>query len=746
MMHDSIGPCLDRMQLEQVASGQNVDEKQTIHMASCQSCQEQLESIRDENDFLGEFLGANAEVIQAGQGDQHQVDGYQIICEIHRGGQGIVYEAEQISTRRTVAIKMLLQGRFATSKQRQRFEQEVEVIAGLRHPGIVTLYESGIALGGEIYFAMEFVRGATLDQWLRTLEPSREQRVRLFAEVCDAVRYAHGRGIIHRDLKPGNILVDEEGVPHVLDFGLARVNDTQMGVPGSERLETMAGEFLGTFAYASPEQLEGDPDRIDIRTDVFALGILLYEVLTGEPPFEMGRSLTELVHNRMERTPPPPSRHDSTIPLDLDVICLKALSVDPSRRYGSAGELEEDLRRHLDGRPILARADSTAYVLGRMVRRYKLAFGAAVFILLLAIGSAIGFGILFTRAEAKQVLAEQRLSALGDFIGLFNFYTGQGKDDLRVSEAMELMDEWAMTEYQDQPEVASTILTSVGLFHLSFDNIERAHEVLEYVLQLRSDSDAGERGEAHHNLGRVWMDKRDFLQAENHYLMALDLRTTALGAMHPDVAMTLQHLGACKRKQQDFKSAEFFYSRAESTLVDLGLFDGERAARLLNSRAWLQNDRALEAGSRQDQEEVEERRLQALAMFLHASAMIRSEAAPDDFRIGRSERSIGTQLRWLNRHEEAIERYDEAIRILSTKGVDSDEVLATTVDRARSLLALGRDLKTTAAELHRVVSVQEHLAQERADPGLEDKARQTRELLIDFETTMASPQDAGSGR
>jgi tetratricopeptide (TPR) repeat protein/tRNA A-37 threonylcarbamoyl transferase component Bud32 len=737
MMHDAIGPCLDRMQLEQIASGDRSDEKQSQHLESCQTCRDQVEAIRNENDFLGEILGANSEMLQLRPGDQHEVDGYRIISEIHRGGQGIVYEAEQISTRRTVAIKMMLQGRFATSKQRQRFEQEVEVIAGLRHPGIVTLYESGTGQGGEIYFAMEFVRGTTLDQWLRTLDPTMDERVRLFADVCDAVRYAHGRGIIHRDLKPGNILVDEEGLPHVLDFGLARVADPQAGSPGSERLETVAGEFLGTFAYASPEQLEGDPDRIDTRTDVFALGILLYEVLTGERPFETGRNLKELVHNRLERQPAPPSKHDAAIPLDLDVICLKALSVDPDRRYGSAGELEEDLRRHLDGRPILARADSTTYVLGRMVRRYKVAFSAAVFILLLAIGSAVGFAVLFTRAEAKQVLAEQRLSALGDFIGLFNFYTGQGKDDLRVSEAMELMDDWAMTEYQQQPEVASTILTSVGLFHLSFDNIDRAQEVLEYVLELRSDSDARDRGEAHHNLGRVWMDRRDYSQAEEQYQAALELRIAAHGPTHPDVAMTLQHLGACKRKQQDFSSADSLYSRAESTLVQLDLFDGERAARLLNSRAWLQNDRALEAEARGDDEGVELRRLQALEMFLAASAMIRSEVPPNDFRIGRSERAIGNQLRWLDRHEEAIERYDEAIRILGTKGFDSDEVLATTVDRARSMLALERELESTSADLVRVAEVQERLARERADAGSEANARKTRALLLEFEQAMS---------
>lgn len=705
MTPDPIGACLDRIQLEQIAAGETVDQRISDHLSACPRCQLALEEVQGENDFLGEVLSAGVEYLQLGGGPQHQVEGYDIVREIHRGGQGIVYEAQQLSTNRTVAIKMLLQGRFATTKQRLRFEQEVEVIAALRHPGIVTLYESGIAAGGEIYFAMEHVRGSTLDQWVRVAEPGLEERVRLFADTCSAIRYAHGRGIIHRDLKPGNILVDEEGNPHVLDFGLARVAEPEDGGL-SNRLETIAGEFLGTFAYAAPEQLEGDPGRIDVRTDVFALGILLYEVLCGERPFDTGGSLAELVRNRIDRPPSPPSRHDPDIPLDLDVICLKALAVDPDRRYGSAGELEEDLRRHLDGRPILARADSTAYVLGRLVRRYKIAFGAALVILLLSIGSAIGFAFLFTRAEAKQVLAEQRLAALGDFIGLFNFYTGQGKEDLRVSEAMELMDEWAMNEHRDEPEIASTILTSVGLFHLSFDNLDRAQEVLEHVLELRADSEPRELGEAHHNLGRVWMDRGDYRRAEIHYLEALRLRTEAFSGLHPDVAMTLQHLGACRRKQGDFAAAESHYAGAEATLVSLGLFDGERAARLLNSRAWLQNDRALESEGA-DPVAALEHRMRALAMFRSASSMIRSELEPNDYRIGRSERAIGKQLAALGRHEEALARFEEAIRILSTKGAGSEEVLEVTVDEAESRIELGRDLESVAEDLRRVLEAQE---------------------------------------
>jgi tetratricopeptide (TPR) repeat protein/tRNA A-37 threonylcarbamoyl transferase component Bud32 len=733
MTTDPIGPCCDLQVLEQVAAGITIDEDVSAHLSACEKCQAVLGEIRGENDFLGEVLGANIDEIQGRLGMEHQVEGYEIIHEIHRGGQGIVYEAEQISTRRTVGIKMLLQGRFATSKQRQRFEREVEVIAGLQHPGIVTLYESGTARGGETYFAMEFVRGTTLDQWNRAIQPTIEGRIRLFAEVCDAVRYAHGRGIIHRDLKPGNILVDEENNPHVLDFGLARVADPEGGEP--EGLATMAGEFLGTFAYAAPEQLEGDPTRIDVRTDVFALGILLYELLSGEHPFDMGDSLAALVQNRSDKPPVVPSVHDPGIDRDLDVICLKALSADPERRYGSAGELEEDLRRHLDRRPILARADSTAYVLGRVVRRHKLPFVAAILILLLSIGSAVGFAILATRAEAKQVLAEERLAALADFIGLFNFYTGQGKDDMRVSEAIELMDKKVLDQYQDQPEVASTILTAVGLIHLSFDNIDRAHEILEYVLDLRVDSNAKERGEAHHNLGRVWMDKGNYPMAFEEYQQAYELRKSALGD-HPDLAMTLQHLGACTRKQGDFEASGRHFDEAERILLGLGLFDGERAARLLNSRAWLENARANEAIEQGDLPASRLLQEQALEMFRTAGLAIRGVAAPNDYRIGRSERSIGAQLARLERHQSAVERFDEAIRILSTKGTDSDELLSVLFDRARSRYQLGDDPAGLVGELEGIVAVRERNALERANPTSWSRLEETLRLLAEVQSRL----------
>ena len=179
------------------------------HVLDCSRCRDLLREIRSENDLLSSALFAESRSTGPRDSSTQVVEGYEILNEIHRGGQGVVYKARQVATNRSVAIKMMLQGRLATSRQRHRFTREVELVAGLRHPGIVTLYESGSTPDGNDYFAMEFVEGCTLDRWSERSSPSIRDRVTFFAEVCSAIRYAHGRGVIHRDLKPGNILVNQ---------------------------------------------------------------------------------------------------------------------------------------------------------------------------------------------------------------------------------------------------------------------------------------------------------------------------------------------------------------------------------------------------------------------------------------------------------------------------------------------------------------------------------------------------------
>ncbi|MHC4947551.1 MAG: protein kinase domain-containing protein [Planctomycetota bacterium] len=286
--------------------------------------------------------------------DAETLVGYDIVDEIHRGGQGVVYRAVQRSTERLVAVKVLARGRFATATQMRRFAREVRLAARLQHPNIVTIFDSGLDRG-RWFYAMELVDGVPLDRFLAARQPDLETRVRLVAAICSAVRYAHAAGVIHRDLKPQNVLVDDEGRPHLLDFGLAR---PAAGATGDGRDEvTATREFTGTLAYAAPEQLAAEPALIDTRTDVYALGLLLYQVLADRLPYHLSGDVLEMAREILQRTPRPPSRWRPDLSPDLDTITLRAIARPREQRYQTVAALEADLERVLAGEPIEARRD-----------------------------------------------------------------------------------------------------------------------------------------------------------------------------------------------------------------------------------------------------------------------------------------------------------------------------------------------------------------------------------------------------
>lgn len=294
--------------------------------------------------------------------------GFRIIEEIGGGTQGIVYKAEQLHTRRIVALKVIRHGPWASDKERRRFENEVELASRLVHPHIVQVYECG-NYGGRNYFAMQYVEGERLDHYIWENRLGLRDAVHLFLQVCEAVRYAHQRGVMHRDLKPGNVLVDRHGQAHILDFGLAKPVDER---GSSVTAATQFGEFAGTWHYASPEQVRRDPARIDTRTDVYALGIILYELLTRNLPYPIREEHRDDVARFILDYPPtPPRKLRRDVPEDLDTVLLKAIEKDVSRRYQSAGELADDLRRFLDGTAVEARRASRWYIFRKTLRRYR---------------------------------------------------------------------------------------------------------------------------------------------------------------------------------------------------------------------------------------------------------------------------------------------------------------------------------------------------------------------------------------
>ena len=373
--------CLNHSELDALLSDTLSEAEKACaeaHLARCESCRRKLEGLRpvDPQETVStsprtaDTSGGNRGARSLPTNDV--IEGYEILSEIHRGGQGIVYKVIQKSTKRTVALKVLPKGSFATPQQKHRFEREINLVARLQHPNIVTIYDSGLAQG-QYYFAMEYVHGRPADVYVEETKPSIDETLRLFAKICAAVNYAHQQGVIHRDLKPGNILIDAEGEPHILDFGLAKAAGPGLldgGVP-----VTVTSEFMGTLAYASPEQTKGDPSLVDIRTDVYSLGVVLYKMLTGAYPYDLSDKLAELLENITEAKPQKPSSLRRELGDEIDTIVLTALAKDKERRYQTAGELGRDVERFLQGQTIEARRDSLSYMLrirGRaFVQRYR---------------------------------------------------------------------------------------------------------------------------------------------------------------------------------------------------------------------------------------------------------------------------------------------------------------------------------------------------------------------------------------
>ncbi|HKQ50425.1 MAG TPA: serine/threonine-protein kinase [Phycisphaerae bacterium] len=373
--------------------------------------------------------------------------GYQLVRKIHGGGQGVVYQALQESTGKKVALKVFREGPFSDPRNRSRIELGVRILSELNHPNIVRIIDSGEA-GGAMFYVMDYIAGHALDDWLERRrgsslvtpptapQPGRrtswrsarlssrrqhqdiEELVRLFIKVCDAVNAAHLRGVIHRDLKPGNICIDERGEPLILDFDLAKIVFGDLDPRGRFVDMTQTGEFLGSLRWASPEQVERIPGKIDTRTDVYALGVILFEMLTGQSPYPVLGTRRDVEDRILNSDPLRPSHLRRQIDSDLDTIVLKSLSKQRERRYPSAGVLADDLRSFLAGAPISARRDSTWYLVRKLARRHALLtvmFSSVIVTLI----SATAISIHFYRNErqASDVLQKTAEEAAEDARG-----------------------------------------------------------------------------------------------------------------------------------------------------------------------------------------------------------------------------------------------------------------------------------------------------------------------------------------
>jgi serine/threonine protein kinase/tetratricopeptide (TPR) repeat protein len=515
---------------------------------------------------------------------------YRIVRLLGEGGMGTVYEAEQDQPRRPVALKVIKPG-LATGDRLWRFEHEAQALGRLQHPGIAQIYEASAAdtgFGPQPYFAMELIRGLPLQEYAAAHSPNVRQKLALMVKICEAVNHAHQRGLIHRDLKPGNILVDETGQPKILDFGVARLT----GSDEQATRQTDLGQIVGTLAYMSPEQVLGDPLEMDTRSDVYALGVILYELLAGRLPYDVkDRPLHVTMQKIREDDPVSLSSLNRHFRGDVETIVGKALEKDKTRRYESAADLGADIRRYLEDQPIAARPPSSSYQLRKFTRRHRglMASIATVFVVLVAgIAAATSMAVRASRAEQEARAVSDFLQ--DDLLSQASAVTqagGSSKPDphLEVRTALDRAAARIPGKFGKQPLVEASIRQTIGITYEDLGLFAEAEQQEESALATRRrilrETDPATLKSIDH-LAILYRLEGKYAQAEPLRKELLNARERSLGDLNPDTIDAMNNLALLYVYEGKLTLAEPLYSKAVNGLRRLKVVDRQSVAIMSN--------------------------------------------------------------------------------------------------------------------------------------------------------------------